>query len=174
MNLISKEKATPERQWTRPEFMRIAESIEQMTGISFPSNRRASAENVMRKVMSKLGMTNPVSLEIGVSRRGAVLEALLNDLTIGESYFFSRGGADSFFVRIALAEMERGMGSRAEAQGVERWMRRRAGAIQHRDHASRERMASRFIDHRHRHFRGAARSRSSGQLFQVVAANALT
>ena len=42
----------------------------------------------MRKVMSKLGMTNPVSLEIGVSRRGAVLEALLNDLTIGESYFF--------------------------------------------------------------------------------------
>jgi chemotaxis protein methyltransferase CheR len=42
----------------------------------------------MRKVMTRLGMTSPVSLEIGVSRRGAVLEALLDDLTIGESYFF--------------------------------------------------------------------------------------
>ena len=76
------------RDWTQPEFMRIANAVEEMTGISFPPNRRASAETVMRKVMSKLGMTNPVSLEIGVSRRGAVLEALLDDLTIGESYFF--------------------------------------------------------------------------------------
>ncbi len=76
------------RDWTQPEFMRIAATIEEITGISFPPNRRASAEAVMRKVMSRLGMTNPVSLEIGVSRRGAVLEALLDDLTIGESYFF--------------------------------------------------------------------------------------
>ncbi|HXV17243.1 MAG TPA: hypothetical protein VD758_10715, partial [Gemmatimonadaceae bacterium] len=76
------------RDWTQPEFMRIAATIEDITGISFPPNRRASAEVVMRKVMSRLGMTNPVSLEIGVSRRGDVLEALLDDLTIGESYFF--------------------------------------------------------------------------------------
>jgi chemotaxis protein methyltransferase CheR len=76
------------RDWTQAEFMRIAATIEELTGISFPPNRRASAESVMRKVMLKLGMTNPVSLEIGVSRRGAVLEALLDDLTIGESYFF--------------------------------------------------------------------------------------
>jgi chemotaxis protein methyltransferase CheR len=76
------------RDWTQPEFMRIAATIEEITGIAFPPNRRASAETVMRKVMSRLGMTSPVSLEIGVSRRGAVLEALLDDLTIGESYFF--------------------------------------------------------------------------------------
>ncbi len=76
------------REWTQLEFMRIASTIEEITGISFPPNRRASAETVMRRVMLKLGITNPVSLEIGVSRRGAVLEALLDDLTIGESYFF--------------------------------------------------------------------------------------
>ncbi len=74
--------------WTQPEFMRIASTVEEITGISFPLNRRASAEAVMRKVMSTLGMTSPVSLEIGVSRRGAVLELLLDGLTIGESYFF--------------------------------------------------------------------------------------
>lgn len=88
MTSAVKEIASIERDWTQPEFMRIANTIEELTGISFPPNRRASAEAVMRKVMSKLGMTNPVSLEIGVSRRGAVLEALLDDLTIGESYFF--------------------------------------------------------------------------------------
>ncbi|MEO7682348.1 MAG: hypothetical protein ABIU86_00295, partial [Gemmatimonadaceae bacterium] len=82
------ERTPVKRDWTQPEFMRIAGTIEQITGISFPPNRRASAETVMRKVMARLGMTNPISLEIGVSRRGAILEALLDDLTIGESYFF--------------------------------------------------------------------------------------
>ena len=88
MSSAAKEITANKRDWTQPEFMRIASVIEEITGISFPPNRRASAETVMRKVMSKLGMTNPVSLEIGVSRRGQVLEALLDDLTIGESYFF--------------------------------------------------------------------------------------
>jgi chemotaxis protein methyltransferase CheR len=88
VNSTAKLTEPAKRDWTQPEFMRIAATIEEITGISFPLNRRASAESVMRKVMVKLGMTNPVSLEIGVSRRGAVLEALLDDLTIGESYFF--------------------------------------------------------------------------------------
>lgn len=88
MNSVEKKKPALERDWTQPEFSRIAHAVEEMTGISFPPNRRASAEAVMRRVMSKLGITNPVSLEIGASRGGAVLEALLDDLTIGESYFF--------------------------------------------------------------------------------------
>lgn len=88
MTSVVREAASVKRDWTQPEFMRIAATIEEITGISFPPNRRASAETVMRKVMARLGMANAVSLEIGVSRRGAVLEALLDDLTIGESYFF--------------------------------------------------------------------------------------
>ncbi len=76
------------RDWSRPEFMRIARTVEEITGISFPPNRRASAETVMQRVMGKLGITNPVSLEIGVSQQGSIMEALLDDLTIGESYFF--------------------------------------------------------------------------------------
>ena len=88
MNSVEKRKPPSERDWTQPEFTRIAHAVEEMTGISFPPNRRASAEAVMRRVMSKLGITNPVSLEIGALRRGPVMEALLDDLTIGESYFF--------------------------------------------------------------------------------------
>lgn len=88
MNSAEKKKPAVARDWTQPEFTRIAHAVEEMTGLSFPPNRRASAEAVMRRVMSKLGITNPVSLEIGVSRRGPVMEALLDDLTIGESYFF--------------------------------------------------------------------------------------
>ncbi|MEO8577683.1 MAG: CheR family methyltransferase [Gemmatimonadales bacterium] len=88
MNSVEKQKPASQRDWTQPEFSRIAHAVEEMTGISFPPNRRASAEAVMRRVMSKLGITNPVSLEIGALRGGPVMEALLDDLTIGESYFF--------------------------------------------------------------------------------------
>ncbi len=77
-----------ERAWSRSEFMRVANIVHEVAGISFPPNRRASAEAGMQRVMKKLGIAEPVGLEIGVSRGGAVMVALLDDLTIGESYFF--------------------------------------------------------------------------------------
>lgn len=77
-----------ERNWSRPEFMRIAHRVEEITGIAFPSNRRASAELVMSRVMSKLDITDAVSFEMGVARGGNVMKALLDGLTVGESYFF--------------------------------------------------------------------------------------
>jgi chemotaxis protein methyltransferase CheR len=76
------------KDWSRPEFMRIARAIEEVTGISFPPNRRASAEAGMRRVMARLGIKDPLSLEMAALRKGAVMDALLDDLTIGESYFF--------------------------------------------------------------------------------------
>lgn len=88
MNSVEEKKPASERDWTQPEFARIAHAVEAKTGISFPPNRRASAEAVMRRVMSKVGITSPVSLEIGALRGGPVMKALLDDLTIGESYFF--------------------------------------------------------------------------------------
>ncbi|MGK2961968.1 MAG: CheR family methyltransferase [Gemmatimonadaceae bacterium] len=84
-------KATPapaQRDWTRSEFRRVADIVHEVAGISFPANRRASAEAGMRRVMARLGIAEPVGLEIGVTRGGEVLDALLDDLTIGESYFF--------------------------------------------------------------------------------------
>jgi len=68
--------------------MRIARAIEEVTGISFPANRRASSEAGMRRVMARLGIKDPLSLEMRALRNGAVMDALLDDLTIGESYFF--------------------------------------------------------------------------------------
>ncbi|MGI9042714.1 MAG: CheR family methyltransferase [Gemmatimonadaceae bacterium] len=80
--------APAERNWTRSEFRRVADIVHEVAGISFPANRRASAESGMRRVMARLGIAEPVGLEIGVTRGGDVLDALLDDLTIGESYFF--------------------------------------------------------------------------------------
>ncbi len=85
---VSDPPESKERAWSRSEFMRVANIVHELAGISFPPNRRASAEAGMQRVMKKLGITEPVGLEIGVSRGGAVMEALLDDLTIGESYFF--------------------------------------------------------------------------------------
>ncbi len=85
---VSDPPESKERAWSRSEFMRVANIVHEVAGISFPPTRRASAEAGMQRVMKKLGITEPVGLELGVSRGGAVMEALLDDLTIGESYFF--------------------------------------------------------------------------------------
>ena len=106
MNSVEQRKPAPGRDWTQPEFARIAHVVEEMTGISFPPNRRASAEAIMRRVMSKLGMSTPVSLEIGVSRRSTVMEKLLDDLTIGESYFFREPAQLRFMARDLLPRWE--------------------------------------------------------------------
>lgn len=88
MSTLEQLDAPAERSWSRPEFMRIAHRVGQVTGIAFPPNRRASAELVIRRVMSKLGIADAVTFEIGVARGGNVMTALLDSLTVGESYFF--------------------------------------------------------------------------------------
>ena len=75
-------------QWSRSEFARIARDVETRTGIVFPANRIASAESGMKRVMSNLRIADPVSLELAVSKPGPIREALMAELTIGESYFF--------------------------------------------------------------------------------------
>lgn len=81
-------KTPAQRDWTRSEFSRVAGIVHEVAGISFPENRRASAEAGMRRVMTRLDIAEPVGLEISVTRDGKVLDALLDELTIGESYFF--------------------------------------------------------------------------------------
>lgn len=85
---MSRTETPVQRDWTRSEFRRVANIVHEVAGISFPPNRRASAEAGMRRVMARLEIAEPVGLEIGVTRGGEVLDALLDDLTIGESYFF--------------------------------------------------------------------------------------
>ena len=90
--------------WSRSEFARIARDVEDRTGIVFPPNRIGSADAAMLRVMSKLRIANAVSLEIAVSRPGAARNALMAELTIGESYFFREPAQLRFFSEDLLPE----------------------------------------------------------------------
>jgi len=58
----------------------------------------------MERVMARLRLTNPVSLELAVSRPGAARDALMAELTIGESYFFREPAQLRFFAEELLPE----------------------------------------------------------------------
>ena len=58
----------------------------------------------MVRVMARLRITNPVSLELAVSRPGAARDALMAELTIGESYFFREPAQLRFFAEELLPE----------------------------------------------------------------------
>ncbi|MEO5904486.1 MAG: CheR family methyltransferase [Gemmatimonadaceae bacterium] len=90
--------------WSTPEFGRIARDVEARTGILFPPNRIASADASMVRVMSRLRITNAISLEIAVSRPGPARDALMAELTIGESYFFREPSQLRFFAEELLPE----------------------------------------------------------------------
>jgi chemotaxis protein methyltransferase CheR len=90
--------------WSRSEFARIARDVEGLTGIVFPVNRIASSEAGMLRAMSKLRITNAVSLELAVSKPGPARDALMAELTIGESYFFREPAQLRFFADDLLSE----------------------------------------------------------------------
>ncbi len=79
--------------WTNPVFARVAEVVYLVAGNVFPPNRQPSAESGMRRVMSAYHLRDPQALLAAVSQAGDVRDALLAELTVGESYFFRESGA---------------------------------------------------------------------------------
>ena len=71
-----------------PAFMRIAELAHMFAGLAFPPNRQPSAEAGMRRAMSALRVSEPAELLRTFETPGAVRDAVLAELTVGESYFF--------------------------------------------------------------------------------------
>ena len=71
-----------------PAFVRIAELAHLFAGLVFPPNRQPSAEAGMRRAMGVLRVSEPASLLRAFETPGAVRDAVLAELTVGESYFF--------------------------------------------------------------------------------------
>ena len=71
-----------------PAFIRIAELAHMFAGLVFPPNRQPSAEAGMRRAMSALRVSEPANLLRAFETPGAVRDAVLAELTVGESYFF--------------------------------------------------------------------------------------
>lgn len=78
--------------WSDPELARVGDVATAVAGLVFSASRQPSAESAMRRVMHTYRIARPVDLHAAVSKSGEVRDALLAELTIGESYFFREGG----------------------------------------------------------------------------------
>ena len=81
--------APPDRiAWSDPAFARIAAVVHLVAGLTFPENRRASAEASMRRAIAATGVPDATALATAAERPGEARDALLAELTVGETYFF--------------------------------------------------------------------------------------
>ena len=78
--------------WTDPAFARVAEVVHLVSGLVFPPNRQPAAESGMRRAMSSLRITDPDTLGRAVQGAGEARDAVLAELTVGETYFFREAG----------------------------------------------------------------------------------
>ncbi|MEP7000421.1 MAG: CheR family methyltransferase [bacterium] len=99
------------RGWSDERFAHVADVALTVAGLVFPPNRQPSAESAMRRVMSALRIAEPEELLQAVARPGEARDALLAELTIGESYFFRESEA--------LSVVERELVNRRRASGHE-------------------------------------------------------
>jgi chemotaxis protein methyltransferase CheR len=74
--------------YSDPAFLRIADLAHVLAGLVFPPNRQPSAEAGMRRAMSVLRVSSPTELLRVFESPGAARDAVLAELTVGESYFF--------------------------------------------------------------------------------------
>ena len=74
--------------WTDPAFARVASAVHLVSGLVFPPNRQPSAESGMRRAMTALRLRDPAALAHAVARPGEARDAVLAELTVGETYFF--------------------------------------------------------------------------------------
>jgi len=74
--------------YTDPAFARLAELAHVLAGLVFPPNRQPSAEAGMRRAMRALRINDPEELLRASGSPGEARDAVLAELTIGESYFF--------------------------------------------------------------------------------------
>ena len=84
----SRVSSQPRSGYSDPAFVRIAELAQLLAGLVFPPNRQPSAEAGMRRAMSVLRVNSPAELLRLFETPGASRDAVLAELTVGESYFF--------------------------------------------------------------------------------------
>ncbi|MDQ6831634.1 MAG: protein-glutamate O-methyltransferase CheR [Gemmatimonadota bacterium] len=74
--------------WTTPQIERIAHLVCERTGLVFPATRRESVEEAVSAEMRRLGLADLARYRDVLASESAALDALVANLTIGETYFF--------------------------------------------------------------------------------------
>ena len=90
------------KSWSDAEMARIADIARDSAGLVFSSNRIPSAEQGIRRAMRTLGLSDLKKFGDAAEEPGPAREALLAELTIGESYFFREPAQLEFVARELL------------------------------------------------------------------------
>ena len=92
-------------EWSHPEFALIARDLHQTAGLVFPPNRRESAEAGMRRAMAAGCLSDPRDLRRAVAAAGDIRDALITELTVGETYFMREPGQFEFLRTTVLPKL---------------------------------------------------------------------
>ncbi|HEU4631241.1 MAG TPA: protein-glutamate O-methyltransferase CheR, partial [Gemmatimonadaceae bacterium] len=96
--------------WSHIGFARVGALLGERAGLRFAPNRQPAAEAAMRRVMRDLHLADPLRLARRAEHDAAVLDALLAETTVGETYFF-REPAQLDYIRREVLPTFRGLRS---------------------------------------------------------------
>jgi len=95
----------------RLDHAEIAKLLKERTGLRVPRSRAAEVEIIVRREMAELGMTYPVEY-LEALRAGALsLDPFMDELTVGETFFFRESAHFDFIAGALLAEVTRARGN---------------------------------------------------------------
>lgn len=90
--------------------------VRRVTGLTFPTSRRAAVEAALWRAAHRARVDGPASLMVRASVDAATLDALLTEITVGETYFGREPGQFDFLRATALPAL----GARVHA-GLRGW-----------------------------------------------------
>lgn len=96
--------AADNRDWSQLGFARIAELLTERAGLVFPASRRPAAEQSMRRVMDQSGEASARMLARRLQHDTEAFDALLAEVTVGETYFFREPAQLEFIRREVLPQ----------------------------------------------------------------------
>lgn len=91
--------------WTDRAYEAIAHLVGARTGLVFASNRRDDAEAGIRRAMSKAALSDVGQYLALLEQGAAALDALIAELTVGETYFLREAAHFEFIRREVLPDL---------------------------------------------------------------------
>jgi chemotaxis protein methyltransferase CheR len=104
--------------WTDGAFEALAHLLGTRTGLTFAPERRAGAELAIRRAMARARVSDPARYLDRIKHEGALLDDLIGELTIGETYFFREPAQFQFIRDVILPELQK---SRGAAHTIRVW-----------------------------------------------------
>ena len=95
--------------WTHADFAVVADLVSQRTGLSF-ANRRSGAELGIRRAMDRARLNDLVPYAKHLAEHVDAFDDLINELTVGETYFFREPAQFRFIERVVLPEIRQRRG----------------------------------------------------------------